>query len=109
AWTRGPSASFPLGACRPIERRTIRGVRREWTPEGAAATVSLDEILSNEQQAGSRERFLDRLATEQNVEGELLDGETHAAVRSAVESLPAPYRRPIERRYYQDRPVELPA
>src|SRR5919199_519694 len=68
AWDPARSGSFSTLACKAIERMIIRGVRREWKPERAASTVSLDEILSNEQQAGSRERFVDRLTAEQNVE-----------------------------------------
>src|SRR5438105_12138763 len=102
AWDPERSGAFSTLACRAIERMIIRGVRREWKPERAATTTSLDEILSSEQHAGSRERFVDRLTAEQDVEGELLNGETHAAVRSAVAALPAPYRRLIERHYYED-------
>jgi RNA polymerase sigma factor (sigma-70 family) len=39
------------------------------------------------------------------VEGELLNGETRAAVRAAVTELPAAQRRLIERHYYEDVPV----
>ena len=39
------------------------------------------------------------------LEGELLDGETRAAVRSAVAALPARQRRLIERYYYEEVPV----
>src|SRR2546425_1478397 len=102
AWDPERAASFSTLACRAIERMIIRGVRREWKPERAGATVSLDEILSSEQQGGPWERFGDRLTAEQDVEGELLDGEMHAAVRSAVAELPAPYRRGVERPYHAE-------
>jgi RNA polymerase sigma factor (sigma-70 family) len=105
AWDPERSGCFSTLACRAIERMIMRGVRREWKPERAAANASLDEIISREQQAGSRERFVDRLTAEQDVEGELLDGEARAAVRSAVAMLPAPQRRLIERHYYEDVPV----
>jgi RNA polymerase sigma factor FliA len=107
AWDPERAASFSTLACRAIERMIVRGVRREWKPERAVATVSLDEITSSEQQAGPRERFGDRLTAEQDVEGDLLEGEIHAAVRSAVAELPAPYRRLIERHYYEDVPVTM--
>src|SRR5437870_2119209 len=55
AWDPERSGAFSTLACRAIERMIIRGVRREWKPERAASTVSLDEIISSEQQAGSRE------------------------------------------------------
>src|SRR5437762_13794102 len=52
AWDPERAASFSTLACRAIERMIIRGVRREWKPERAGVTVSLDEILSSEQPAG---------------------------------------------------------
>ena len=107
AWDPERSGCFSTLACRAIERMIIRGVRREWKPERDASTVSLDDLISGEEQAGSRERFVDRLTAEQDVEGELLDGEARAAVRSAVAELPAPYRRLIERHYYEDVPVTM--
>ena len=46
-------------ACRAIERMIIRGVRREWKPERAAATVSLDDLISGEGVSGPGGRFVD--------------------------------------------------
>src|SRR5712692_6478443 len=105
AWDPERAASFSTLACRAIQRMIIRGVRREWKPERAVATVSLDELIAGEEQIGSGDRFVDRLTAEQDVEGELFRGETRAAVRSAVAQLPAPYRQLIERRYYEEVPV----
>jgi RNA polymerase sigma factor FliA len=105
AWDPERSGCFSTLACRTIERMIIRGVRREWKPERAAATVSLDDLIAGEERAGSRERFVDLLTAEQDVEGELLLGETRAALRSAVAKLPTPHRRLIERHYYEDVPV----
>jgi RNA polymerase sigma factor for flagellar operon FliA len=105
AWDPERAPAFSTLACKAIERMIIRGVRREWKPEQAAATVSLDGLISGEERAGSRERFVDLLTAEQDVEGELLHGESRAAVRSAVAELPAPHRRLIERHYYEDVPV----
>src|SRR5713226_5141823 len=48
AWDPERAASFSTLACRAIQRMIIRGVRREWKPERAAATVSLDELLFGE-------------------------------------------------------------
>src|SRR5712691_2663135 len=56
AWDPERAASFSTLACRAIQRMIIRGVRREWKPERAAATVSLDELMGGEE-AGSQERF----------------------------------------------------
>src|SRR6266568_1608267 len=105
AWDPERSGSFSTLACRAIERMIIRGVRREWKPERAAATVSLDDLISGEERVGAQERFADLVAAEQNVEGELLGSVTRAAVRSAVAQLSPPQRRLIERHYYDDVPV----
>jgi len=105
AWDPERAAAFSTLACKAIERMIIRGVRREWKPEQAAATVSLDDAMVGEEAAGNQGRFVDLLAAAHNVEGELFDGETHAAVRSAVAELPAPQRRLIERHYYEEVPV----
>jgi RNA polymerase sigma factor (sigma-70 family) len=104
--------SFSTVACRAIEWMIARGVRREWKPDQVAVTVSLDDLVSDEAPNAShgagatpQQRFVELLAAAQNVEGELLHGETRTAVRSAVEQLPAPQRRLIERHYYEDVPV----
>jgi RNA polymerase sporulation-specific sigma factor len=97
--------SFSTVACKAIEWMIVRGVRREWKPEQAAATVSLDDLMAGEQTASLQERFVDRITAAENVEGELLDGETRSVVRSAVAELPAPQRGLIERRYYEEVPV----
>jgi RNA polymerase sigma factor (sigma-70 family) len=107
AWDPERSDAFSTLACRAIERMIVRGVRREWKPERAAATASLDEILTREYQASAGERFMDRLTADQDVEGELVDGEMQAAVRSAVAELPAPYRQLIQRHYYEDASVGM--
>jgi len=119
AWDPERAASFSTLACRAIQRIIIRGVRREWKPERAAATVSLDELLTGEEAGGaagaswgpgpggSRERFVDRLTAEHDVEDELFHGETRAAVRWAVAQLRAPDRQLIERRYYEEVPVTM--
>jgi RNA polymerase sigma factor (sigma-70 family) len=99
--------SFSTVACKAIEWMIVRGVRREWKPDQAAATVSLDHLIGEDETPGPQERFVDLLAAEQNVEGELLTGETRAAVRAAVAELPAPQRRLIERHYYEDVPVAM--
>src|SRR5438309_11865608 len=83
----------------------IRGVRREWKPDQAAATVSLDELIGGEE--GSQERFVDRMGGAQSVEGDYLDNETRAAVRSAVAALSPSQRRLIERHYYAEVPIAM--
>jgi RNA polymerase sigma factor (sigma-70 family) len=103
AWDPERAAAFSTLACKAIERMIIRGVRREWKPEQAAATVSLDELMGGEE--GSQERVVDRMGGAQNVEGDYLDYETRAAVRSAVAALAPSQRRLIERHYYEEVPI----
>jgi RNA polymerase sigma factor (sigma-70 family) len=103
-WDPGRGA-FSTIACKAIERMIVRGVRREWKPEQAAATVSLDDLIVGDEATGPQERFVDLLAAAQDVEGELLDGETRTVMRSALAELPAPQRRLIERHYYEAVPV----
>jgi RNA polymerase sigma factor (sigma-70 family) len=103
-WDPGRGA-FSTIACNAIEWMIVRGVRREWKPEQAAATVSLDDLMAGEPTASLQERFVDRITAAQSVEGELLEGETRTIVRSAVAELPASQRRLIERRYYEEVPV----
>jgi RNA polymerase sigma factor FliA len=97
--------AFSTLACKAIEWMIVRGVRREWKPDQAAATVSLDDLIVGEETTGSGERFVERITATQDLEGELLSGETRAAVRSAVTALPARQRRLIERYYYEEVPV----
>jgi RNA polymerase sigma factor (sigma-70 family) len=104
AWNPERGASFSTLACRAIERMIIRGVRREWKPDQAAATVSLDDLVTGEDTT-TQKRFVDLLVAAQNVEADLLLGETQAVLRSAVAKLPAPQRRLIEHHYYEDVPV----
>src|SRR5258708_37163436 len=59
AWDPERAAAFSTLACRAIERMIIRGVRREWKPERAVATVSLDDPTVGEKTAGNQERFVD--------------------------------------------------
>jgi RNA polymerase sigma factor FliA len=105
AWDPERACSFSTLACTAIERMIHHGVCREWKPEQAAATVSLDGLLSGAEGAVDPERFVDRIADKQNLERELLDGESRAAVRRAVEKLPPAQRRLIERRFYEEVPI----
>src|SRR5262245_10431543 len=47
AWDPARSASFTTLACKAIERMIIRGVSREWKPDQARVTYSLDAIMSD--------------------------------------------------------------
>lgn len=98
--------AFATVAYKAIEWMILRGIRREWKPDQAAVTVSLDDLLSDAAGGdGAGERFGERIAADHDVEGELLTGETRAVVRSAVARLPAPERRLIERHFFEEVPV----
>jgi RNA polymerase sigma factor for flagellar operon FliA len=106
AWDPARSPSFSTLACRAIERMIIRGVRREWKPEQAASTLSLDELVFGEQAEGREARFLDQIADGQDVEQELLDSETGMALRSALAQLHPEQRHLIQRHFYEGVPVQ---
>ena len=97
--------AFSTVAYRAIEWMIARGVRREWKPDQAAATVSLDDLISGEPTAGHQERLVDLIAAEPHDDGGLLDRDTRVMVRSAVASLAPPQRRLIECLYYEAVPV----
>src|SRR4051794_21062828 len=105
AWDPERSRSFSTLACKAIERMIIRGVSREWKPEQAAATLSLDGLVFGDDAEGREARFIDQVQSEEDVEQELLDSETGIAVRSALEQLQPEQRRLIERHYYEGIPV----
>jgi RNA polymerase sigma factor (sigma-70 family) len=105
AWDPERSRSFSTLACKAIERMIIRGVSREWKPEQAAATLSLDGLVFGEESEGREARFVDQVASEEDVEQRLLDSETGMEVRSALERLQPEQRRLIERHFYEGVPV----
>jgi RNA polymerase sigma factor (sigma-70 family) len=105
AWDPERSGSFSTLACKAIERMIVRGVSREWKPEKAAATLSLDGLIFGEASEGREERFVDQIAGAHDVEQELLDSETGMAVRSAIEELQPEQRQLIERHFYEGVPV----
>jgi RNA polymerase sigma factor (sigma-70 family) len=105
AWDPARAGSFTTLACMAIDRMIIRGVGREWKPKQAAVTVSLDALLMDSETGEYDEPFIDQLSSDQNVEQEILDSETRAAIRSAVAALPAPQRRLIERRFFEEIPM----
>ena len=47
AWDPERSRSFSTLACKAIERMIIRGVSREWKPDEARVTYSLDALISD--------------------------------------------------------------
>jgi RNA polymerase sigma factor (sigma-70 family) len=105
AWDPKRASSFTTLACKVIERTIARGVMREWKPEQAAVTLSLDALLSGEESGEQEESFLEQMSGEQDVESEILEDAARAAVRTAVAGLPEAQRRLIERHFYQEVPV----
>lgn len=97
--------AFSTVACQAIDWMLMRGARREWQPQKAGVTVSLDELLSPEDADGQQERFVERLAAGEDVERDHLASEAQAAVRSAVAALPPIERRLIERHFFEDVPI----
>jgi RNA polymerase sigma factor (sigma-70 family) len=106
AWDPARSASFSTLACTAIERMIIRGVRREWKPEEAHATYSLDALIADGDPDGGDTRFLDRMAGDEQVEERLMQTETELTVRQALEELTPEQRSLIRRHYYEDVPVQ---
>jgi RNA polymerase sigma factor (sigma-70 family) len=102
AWDPARAASFTTLAYKAIERMIVRGVMREWKPEQAAVTLSLEALLSGEETGGRDERFIDRLADDQDLEQEMLDREAGAAIRTAVGALPLSQRRLIEGHFLEE-------
>jgi RNA polymerase sigma factor (sigma-70 family) len=105
AWDPARSASFSTIACKAIERMIIRGVSREWRPDEARATVSLDEAMFEERGDGSQERFLDLLRAEDDVEEQILSSETGLTVRQALAQLDPGQRDLLSRHYFEDEAV----
>lgn len=105
AWDPARSAAFSTIACKAIERMIIRGVSREWRPEEARATVSLDAAISDETGEGTTERFLDQLPAGEDVEERIMVSETGLTVRQALAELAPEQRELLERHYFADVPV----
>jgi RNA polymerase sigma factor for flagellar operon FliA len=104
-WDPERACAFSTLASIVIESRVLRGVRRDGKPTHAAATLSLDALVFEEGAGGQGARLVDQIASDQDVEGQLLDSETRTAVRSALAQLPPPHRRLIERHFYEGIPI----
>jgi len=104
-WDPERAGSFSTLASLVIESRVLRGVNRDGKPVQAAATLSLDALVLEEEAGGQAVRFIDQMASDQDVERQVLDSETRTVVRSALAQLPPPQRRLIERHFYEDTPI----
>jgi RNA polymerase sigma factor (sigma-70 family) len=105
AWDPARGHSFSTLACRAIERSLVRGVRREWRPDEARSTVSLDATVFDGTDDGGEERFVELLRDPEDVEGRLLASETEITVRDAVAALSPEQQDVIRRHYFEEEPV----
>jgi RNA polymerase sigma factor (sigma-70 family) len=108
AWDPGRGLQFSTLAVTAIERMISRGVRTEWRPSEAHATLSLDELLNGEEGAdGSRERHLDQVQDDSdNVEDQILELETRLTLRKAVAELSPEQQWVVQKRFYEDRTLQ---
>src|SRR5262245_45150507 len=106
AWDPSRSGSFSTLACKAIERMIIRGVSREWKPDQARATYSLDALISDGNEGDGEDRFLDKLPGEEQVEERLLQSETELTVQQALEELSPEQQTLIRRHYFEQEPVQ---
>lgn len=104
AWDPARGGAFSTVACLAIDRAIVRGVNREWHPQEARDTVSLDAVLFDEAGQGG-ERYLDVMRAEEDVEERILASETRMTVRQALDELPADQRELLERHYLKEEPV----
>jgi len=95
AWSPDRGVAFSSLACKVIERAIIRGVQREWKPDQAQVTVSLDAQTMDDDSGSTLADFLPAV--------EHGDVETRLTVRDAVARLSASDRELIRRRYYEGR------
>jgi RNA polymerase sigma factor (sigma-70 family) len=106
AWDPSRSGSFATLACKAIERMIIRGVSREWKPDQARVTYSLDTLISDGGGEDGDDRFLDQLAGDEQVEERLLQSEVEVTVRRALEELTPEQQALIRRHYFDQEPVQ---
>lgn len=106
AWDPARSAAFSTLACRAIERMIIRGVSREWKPDQANATLSLDTLLGERNGDGSDDRFVDRLESDSDTEEEFIRADTGMEVRRVLDELPEEQRDLIHRRFFKGDSVQ---
>jgi RNA polymerase sigma factor for flagellar operon FliA len=103
AWDRSRNLKFSTLAWRVIERAIIRGVRREWRPEEAQVTVSLDELLFPFAPEGGEESSLGQTLPDSRAEATTRALDTTVMLRTALNCLPAEQQELIRQRYYEGR------
>jgi RNA polymerase sigma factor (sigma-70 family) len=102
AWDASRNLRFSTLAWKVIERAISRGVQREWHPEEAQATVSLDEVLSPLGMDGD-ETSLGQMLADPRAEATIRALDTGVMVRSALERLSEQERELIRQRFYEER------
>lgn len=102
-WDESRNLRFSTLAWKVIERAIVRGVRREWRPEEAQATVSLDEMLHPFNVESGDETSLGQTLPDPRAEATARTLDTTVLVRSALERLSAQERELIRERFYEGR------
>jgi RNA polymerase sigma factor (sigma-70 family) len=108
AWDPGRGLQFSTLAVTAIERMISRGVRTEWRPAEAHATLSLDELLNSDESGdGSRDRHLDQVQDDgRTVEDQIVEMETRLTLREAVSELSPEQQWVVQKRFYEDRTLQ---
>jgi RNA polymerase sigma factor (sigma-70 family) len=103
AWDAECGLAFSTLAMMAIGRMIVRGVRAERRGGSPSTMLSLDVLLSEEEE-GSGERHRDQLADDgDTVEEQILHLETHRELRQAVAELRLEQQWVVQQRYYQQR------
>jgi RNA polymerase sigma factor FliA len=100
--------AFSTLAVIAIERMICRGVRTEWRPTEAHATLSLDELLSGDDAGDSaRDRHLDQVQGDgSDVEDQIVELETRLELRKAVAELSPEQQWVVQKRFYEERTLQ---
>lgn len=105
AYDPSRGTAFSTLACRAIERMIVRGVSREWRADQAGRTVSLDELISGSGEEGD-DRFIDQLASGDDLEQDLVDRQRIVDLREAIRQLPPEKQQIIERHFFREESVK---
>jgi RNA polymerase sigma factor (sigma-70 family) len=103
AWDASRNLKFSTLAWKVIERAIIRGVQREWRPDEAQATVSLEEILLPTDGSGNGDLVLGEALPDPSAEATSRTLDTAIVVRNALSRLPRSERELIRQRFYEGR------